>query len=208
MKRILVFLVILVIATFLTACISNKTKAGTDVVTGNAASMDGTSGTPAGKVLVVYYSATERTKIAAEAIAAATQGELFELVPQQPYTAADLNYNNKDSRVSREHDDPAGRHVELVKDTVDNFADYGTVFIGYPIWWGDASWVIDDFVKHNNFSGKTVIPFATAYSSPLGDSGNHLAAMAGTGNWRDGICFDRAMTTEKVADWAESLGIN
>lgn len=132
-------------------------------------------------------------------------GALFELVPQQPYTEADLDYNNKDSRVSREHEDAAGRHVALVKDTPDNFAVYDTVFIGYPIWWGSAAWPVDDFVKHNDFSGKMVIPFATSHSSPLGASGRNLAAMAGTGTWQEGECFDRSMTKEKVTDWVKSL---
>ena len=158
-----------------------------------------------GKTLVVYYSASGRTKTAAEAIAAATGGDLFELVPQQPYTTADLDYNNRDSRVSREHEDVSQRHVALVKDTSDKFASYETIFVGYPIWWGGAAWIVDDFVKRNDFTGKTVIPFATSYSSPMGSSGHDLAAMAGTGNWQEGACFDRDMTRDAVMTWAKGL---
>ena len=115
-----------------------------------------------GKTLVVYFSATGSTKTAAEAIAAATGGDLLELEPAEPYTSADLDYNSTDSRVSREHDDETLRDVALKTTTADNWADYDTVYIGYPIWWGIAAWPVDTFVKANDFTGKTVIPFCTA----------------------------------------------
>ena len=118
-----------------------------------------------GKTLVVYFSATGNTKAAAEAIAAATDGDLLELEPAEPYTSADLDYNNADSRVSREHDDETLRDVALKTTTADNWADYDTVYIGYPIWWGIAAWPVDTFVKANDFTGKTVIPFCTSASS-------------------------------------------
>ena len=100
-----------------------------------------------GKTLVVYFSATGSTKTAAEAIAAATGGDLLELEPAEPYTSADLDYNNAGSRVSREHDDETLRDVALKTTTADNWADYDTVYIGYPIWWGIAAWPVDTFVK-------------------------------------------------------------
>ena len=93
-----------------------------------------------GKTLVVYFSATGNTESAANYIAQATGGDLFELEPAEPYTDEDLNYNNDNSRVSREHEDESLRNVELVADTVENWDDYDTVFIGYPIWWGIAAW--------------------------------------------------------------------
>ena len=143
-----------------------------------------------GKTLVIYFSATGNTKAAAEAIAAATGGDLLELEPAEPYTSADLDYNNADSRVSREHDDETLRDVALKTTTVANWADYDTVYIGYPIWWGIAAWPVDTFVKANDFTGKTVIPFCTSATSDIGDSGKLLAQMAGTGEWLDGqpIC--------------------
>ena len=137
-----------------------------------------------GKTLVVYFSATGNTKSAANYIAQATGGDLFELEPAEPYTDEDLNYNNDDSRVSREHEDESLRDVELVADTVENWDEYDTVFIGYPIWWGIAAWPVDSFVKANDFTGKTVIPFATSASSDLGQSGELLAELAGTGDWQ------------------------
>lgn len=124
-----------------------------------------------GKTLVVYFSATGNTESAANYIAQATGGDLFELEPAEPYTDEDLNYNNDNSRVSREHEDESLRNVELVADTVENWDDYDTVFIGYPIWWGIAAWPVDSFVEANDFTGKTVIPFATSASSGLGQSG-------------------------------------
>ena len=211
-KKLMLFFMVVLSAVLLTACGGQSAAPKTSAAPGSEATAAAGDKAPAptaakagGKTLVVYYSATGRTKTAAEAIAAATGGDLFELVPQQPYTAADLDYNNKDSRVSREHEDASQRHVALVKDTPDNFASYETIFVGYPIWWGGAAWIVDDFVKHNAFTGKTMIPFATSYSSPMGSSGRDLAAMAGTGNWQEGACFDRDMTRDAVMTWAKGL---
>lgn len=158
------------------------------------------------KTLVVYFSATGNTKAAAEAIAAATGGDLLELEPAEPYTGADLDYNNADSRVSREHDDETLRDVALKTTTVANWADYDTVYIGYPIWWGIAAWPVDTFVKANDFTGKTVIPFCTSGSSDIGESGAQLAALAGAGDWQTGKRFASAVTQQEVADWVKSLG--
>ena len=158
-----------------------------------------------GKTLVVYFSATGNTKAAAEAIAAATGGDLLELEPAEPYTSADLDYNNADSRVSREHDDETLRNVALKTTTVANWADYDTVYIGYPIWWGIAAWPMDTFVKANDFTGKTVIPFCTSGSSDIGESGTQLAALAGTGDWQTGKRFASAVTQQEVTDWVKTL---
>ena len=94
----------------------------------------------AGKTLVVYYSATGNTENVANYIATATDGDLFELEPAEPYSDADLNWTDDNSRVVREHDDESLRDIELVADTVENWDSYDTVFIGYPIWWGIAAW--------------------------------------------------------------------
>lgn len=99
---------------------------------------------------------------------------------------ADLNYSDKNSRVSREHDDESLRDVALVSAEVPDWDSYDTVFIGYPIWWGGAAWPMNGFMTANDFTGKTVIPFATAASSGMGDSGTDLAKLAGTGDWLDG----------------------
>ena len=109
-----------------------------------------------GKTLVVYYSALGNTKDVAEKIAKITEADLFEIEPVEPYTDDDLDWTDDDSRVSREHDDESLRDVELVSTTVDNWDSYDTVYIGYPIWWGIAAWPVDNFVKENDFTGKTV----------------------------------------------------
>lgn len=154
-----------------------------------------------GKTLVVYYSATGNTEEAANYIAAATGGDLFELVPAEPYTDEDLNYNDDSSRVVYEHDNPDARDVELVESTVSDWESYDTVFIGYPIWWRIAAWPVDGFITANDFTGKTVIPFCTSASSGLGDSGELLAEAAGTGTWLESIRFSSSVSEDEVKTW-------
>ena len=160
-----------------------------------------------GNTLVVYYSATGNTEAAANYIADITGGDLFELEPADPYTGEDLNYSNQDSRVVYEYNNPDERNVELVADTVDNWGSYDTVFIGYPIWWGIAAWPVDGFVEANDFTGKTVIPFCTSASSGLGESGELLAEMAGTGNWLEGRRFTSRVSEADVQEWIDGLNL-
>lgn len=162
---------------------------------------DGTEG----KTLVVYFSATGNTERVAEVIAETTGGELFELEPVDPYTDEDLNYNDDNSRVSQEYADESLRNVELVADTVDDWQDVERVYIGYPVWWGIAAWPVNTFVEANDFTGKTVIPFCTSASSGLGDSGELLAELAGTGDWQEGMRFRSSVSDEDVVAWVESL---
>ena len=158
-------------------------------------------------VLVVYYSATGNTEEAANYIAQATGGDLFELEPVEPYTDDDLNWTDDNSRVSQEYADESLRDVELVADTVDNWDQYDTVFIGYPIWWGIAAWPVDGFIEVNDFTGKTVIPFCTSSSSSLGESGQLLAELAGTGDWQEGMRFRSGVSEEDVQSWIADLGL-
>lgn len=162
--------------------------------------------TASGNVLVVYYSATGSTKAVAETIADTTGGDLFEITPKEPYTSDDLNWSDDNSRVSREHEDESLRDVELTTTTVDNWDSYDTVFIGYPIWWAIAAWPVDNFVKDNDFTGKTVIPFCTSASSGIGQSGSLLADIAGTGHWLDGERFSSGASDSEVQDWVKQLG--
>lgn len=160
-----------------------------------------------GKTLIVYYSASGNTEEVANYIASATSGDLFEIVPTEVYTGADLDWTDNDSRVSREHDNEDERNVPLVSDTVDNWDEYDTVFIGYPIWWGIAAWPVDGFIKANDFTGKTVIPFCTSASSGLGESGELLEKKAGTGEWLEGERFRSGASEETVRLWVEGLGL-
>ena len=157
------------------------------------------------KALVVYYSATGNTEEVANYIAAAKDADLFELEPAQSYSSDDLDWTDRNSRVSREHDNPQERVVPLVADTVENWDSYDTVFIGYPIWWGIAAWPVDGFIAANDFTGKTVIPFCTSSSSGLGESGELLEKAAGTGEWLEGIRFRSGASEETVVEWVNGL---
>lgn len=160
-----------------------------------------------GKVLVVYYSASGNTARVANDIAEAAGADLFEIVPVEPYTSDDLNWTNQNSRVSVEHDNPDARTVELVSTEVPDWDSYTTVFIGYPIWWGIAAWPADGFVSANDFTGKTVIPFATSSSSGMGESGALLAQLASTGDWQVGQRFSSGASASDVQDWVSGLDL-
>lgn len=157
------------------------------------------------KTLVVYYSAQNHTKAVAEKIAQNLNADIFEIEPEEKYSNEDLNWTNSNSRVSKEHDDESLRDVKLKKDTVDNWNDYDTVLIGYPIWWGIAAWPVDTFVKANDFNGKTVIPFCTSISSGLGQSGKLLEREANGGDWKNGQRFNERPSDSTIKNWTDSL---
>ena len=159
------------------------------------------------KNLVAYYSASGTTKRIADYIAEEMNADVFVITPVNEYTDADLDWTDSSSRVVQEHNDLSNVHVELVQTAPNNFDTYDNIFIGYPIWWQEASWVVNDFVTENDFTGKNVIPFCTSMSSPLGESGTKLEAMAGTGNWLDGIRFTSRSSEEDVKKWANGLDL-
>lgn len=161
-----------------------------------------------GNVLVVYYSASGNTEAVAGYIAEATGGDLFAITPAEPYTSDDLNWTDENSRVSQEYADESLRDVELTTTEVENWDSYDTVFIGYPIWWGIAAWPTDSFVEANDFTSKTVIPFCTSSSSGLGQSGELLAELAGTGDWLEGQRFRSGVSQEDVSEWVDGLGLS
>ena len=156
-------------------------------------------------VLVVYFSATGNTENVANIIAEHTGAEIFELEAAEPYSQEDLNYNNEESRVSIEYQNPEERDVELVETSIEGWEDYGVVYIGYPIRWGIAAWPINDFIEDNDFTGKTVVPFTTSASSGLGESASLLADLAGTGNWLEGERFRSSVDESEVVEWLDSL---
>ena len=143
----------------------------------------------------------------AQTIADTAGADLFELEPSDPYTDEDLDWTDDNSRVTQEYEDTSLRDVELTADTVENWEEYDTVFIGYPIWWGIAAWPVNDFIQANDFTGKTVIPFATSSSSGMGESGELLAELAGTGDWQEGQRFRSGADEADVAEWVNSLGL-
>ena len=230
MKRTLSLLMSLVMALSLTACGGNENSSSSQVSSAapessaaESSASESSSEAPSSSevssqvqagetasgsnVLVVYYSATGNTAEVAQYIADSTGGDLFEIQPVEPYTDDDLNWTDDNSRVSQEHADESLRDVELVADTLENWEQYDTVFIGYPIWWGIAAWPVNGFVQANDFSGKTVIPFCTSTSSGLGQSGQLLADMAGTGDWQEGQRFRSGVSQEDVQSWVEELGL-
>ena len=179
-------------------------------------------GKNSGKILVAYYSASGTTKAVAEKIASYLGADLFEVVPKDDYTSADLNWTNKNSRVCREHDAIFGSKANgtatvsdlkkvpvALKDNAPDLSKYGTVFIGAPIWWGIAAWPINAFVEGADFNGKTVVPFCTSMSSGLGRCGELLHELAGTsnGNWLTGKRFGTRASDSEVRGWVDSLCI-
>lgn len=157
------------------------------------------------KILVVYFSATNNTKTLAEKIAENLNSDIFEIVPEKEYTSEDLDWTDSNSRVSKEHNDETLRNVKLKTTSVDNWDRYDTIIIGYPIWWGIAAWPVNTFVKANNFSGKTVIPFCTSASSGLGESDKLLKEEANGGNWLDGHRFSSGASNTDIKTFTDSI---
>lgn len=212
MKRIVYFLLSFVFALSLAACGNdtvNTNNSDTINSSANASNTveDETEITSDKKVLVVYYSATGSTKAVAETMADTLEADIFEIVPQEPYTDEDLDWTNDNSRASVEHNDESKRDVPLKKVTPDNWEQYDTVYIGYPIWWGIAAWPVNGFVEANDFTSKNVIPFCTSSSSSIGQSGELLANIAGTGNWIEGKRFSSSISEEEVNEWINEITI-
>lgn len=155
-----------------------------------------------GTVLVAYYSAQGHTKAVAETIAGELGASVFVIESADPFSGDDLNWRNDSSRVVTEYENPDQRSTRLAANAPADFAGYDTVFIGYPIWWQSASWAMTDFARQNDFTGKTVIPFCTSTSSPLGSSGSELEQLTGTETWQEGMRFAENASTEEVAQWA------
>jgi hypothetical protein len=159
------------------------------------------------EVLVAYFSATGNTRAVAERLADDLGATLFEIVPEETYTDDDLDFNNDDSRVVREHEDESERDTPLVQTTPDGFESYTTILLGYPIWWGEAAWPVDRFVTDNDFTDKTIYTFCTSQSSGIGDTTEDLAEMAGTGEWVEGERFDEDAEDADIDEWADSLDL-
>lgn len=159
-----------------------------------------------GKTLVVYFSASGNTEAVAEAIAETLDADIYELVPEQPYTDADLNWNDPDSRVNAEHENPDFR-TAIAGDAMD-LSGYDTIFIGYPLWWRQAPSIVWNFVENSDLAGKTMIPFCTSMSDGFGSSGDTLAGMAPDANWLAGQRYGEALDADAVTQWVSSLNLS
>lgn len=165
-----------------------------------------TSETQGGKVLVVYFSATNTTEGVAEHIASGLNADIYEIVPEDPYTDADLNYNDNNSRSTIEMNNPNARPEIL--GSVENMGQYDVVFIGYPIWWGEAPRIVSTFVESYDFTGKTIVPFCTSGGSGVGSSASNLEQLTNGATWMEGHRLNGSDSQETIMEWVNSLGLN
>lgn len=154
------------------------------------------------KKLVAYFSASGVTKAVAQRLAKAAGADLFEIKPEIPYTRADLDWTNKKSRSSVEMNNPDFRPE--IAETATNMDDYDTVFIGFPIWWYVAPTIINTFVESYDFSGKTIVPFATSGGSGMGKTVDVLKPLCPTANWKNGKMLNR-ISDQELEIWANSI---
>ena len=194
MKKIFVILMSLCLAIGLAACSGGNTSDETTETASEPA---------ANNALVVYFSVTGNTKGVAEKIADITGADIYEIEAAEEYTDEDIDWNNSDSRTTHEQNDPSAR-PEIGSDEL-SLEGYETIYIGYPIWWGQEPRIMDTFVESYDFDGITVIPFCTSGSSDIGESGENLADNAGSGNWLDGKRFDGGASEDEVRAWIDGL---
>ena len=158
------------------------------------------------KVLVAYFSATNTTEGVAKTIADSLGADLYEITPEQPYTSADLDYHDDKSRSTIEMNDPNSRPA--ISGSVENMDQYDIVFIGDPIWWGDAPRILSTFVESYSFSGKTVVPFCTSGGSGVGSSASNLEGLTSGATWLSGTRLNGNASRSSVAEWINGLGLD
>ena len=158
------------------------------------------------KVLVAYFSATGTTKGVAEHIANGLNADIYEIVPEDPYTDADLNYNDNNSRTTIEMNDPNARPA--ISGSVENMEQYDIIFVGYPIWWGEAPRIVSTFMESYDFSGKTIVPFCTSGGSGIGSSASNLERLTSGATWLDGRRLNGSDSQDTVMEWVNGLGLN
>ena len=159
------------------------------------------------KVLVAYFSATGTTKTLAEYAADAMGADLYEIVPEEPYTDDDLNYSDRNTRATVEQNDKNVRPA--ISGSVENMEQYEIVFLAFPIWWGEEPRIMDTFVEAYDFSGKTVVPFCTSGGSGFGSSGENMQSLStGDAVWLDGERLDSSSSREDIVDWINGLELD
>lgn len=229
MKKLIAIILTLVVSMSLVACGGNKESAETNtsdagngsltettvsesesVTDGQTEEMESTNVSNVEatevKVLVAYFSATGTTKRVAERIADGLNADLYEIVPQQPYTDADLNYRDNNSRSTIEMNNPDARPE--ISGSVENMDQYDIVFLGYPIWWYDAPRIMSTFVESYDFSGKTIVPFCTSGGSSIGSSASNLEKLTSGVIWLAGNRLSGSDSQDTVMEWVNSLGLD
>lgn len=158
------------------------------------------------KILVAYFSATGTTKGVAEHIANGLNADIYEIVPEEAYTDADLDYNDNNSRTTIEMNDPDARPA--ISGSVENMEQYDIIFVGYPIWWGEAPRIVSTFMESYDFSGKTIVPFCTSGGSGIGSSASNLERLTSRATWLDGQRLNGSDSQDTVMKWVNSLDLN
>lgn len=205
MKKLLSLLLPLALTLSLTAC-GGPASTSDDGASSTASEAAATSDTDGSShILVAYFSATGNTEAVAERLASGLDADLFSIVPADPYSEEDLDYNDDNSRSSQEMNDPSARPA--ISWTLDNMDQYDIIFLGYPIWWGDAPRIMSTFMESYDFSGKTIIPFCTSASSGISQSIATLQALAEDAGWRDGQRFDADTDEAELMEWVDSLNL-
>lgn len=167
---------------------------------------DHPQGSTSGGTLVAYFSCTGNTQGIAELIAEQTGADLYQITPETPYTTEDLEYGNASSRTSIEQNDPSARPA--IDGLAMDMAQYDTVFLGYPIWWGQAPKIISTFLENYDFSGKTIVPFCTSGSSGVGSSDTNLYGLCtDSAVWLPGEWFSANASQDQVSEWIGGLAL-
>lgn len=215
MQKITAVLLVFVLVFSLASCggnsENNRASAGENASTSaESASAATESETPENdaaeqKILVAYFSATGTTEGVAEQIAEGLSCNLYEITPQDPYTDADLNYSDTNSRTTSEMNDENARPA--ISGSVSDMAQYDVVFLGYPIWWGEAPRIISTFLESYDFTGKTIVPFCTSGSSGISSSVSSLKPLASGATWLEGQRFGGGASDETVMEWVRSLNL-
>lgn len=206
MKKLFTVLTMFVTALLMTACGGNTAQDTKAAPAKTETASTQTTPTTDSKTLVGYFSAQGHTKQLAETTSKALGADLVEIVPKEPYTAHDLDYNDKTTRATVEQNDPAARPA--IANKIENMAQYNTVIIAYPIWWAQEPRIVDTFVESYDFTGKTLVPICTSGGSDIGRSGEALAALTtGAATWKDGKLFAPTASADEIVDYFKSIGV-
>ncbi len=204
MKKTSLFITLVLVLTLLfTACKSSTSNTGSERVETPTTTAEATTVKADAETMVIYFSQTGTTKNVAEKLAKLTNAGLYEITAEEPYTEEDIDYDNDECRAAQEQDDLSVRPA--ISSAKLDLSGVKTIYLGYPIWFGQAPRILDTFVESYNFEGITIIPFCTSGSSPLGSSAERLEDLADSGNWQDGRRFSSATSSDDLQDWLDEL---
>jgi flavodoxin len=200
MKKHLFITVLIVLSTLAACAQKNKMANNTEIE-------NQIQGKNMKNFLIAYFSCTGTTRALAEQIAQASKAELYEIKPKIPYSSDDLNWRNSSSRTNTERNDPSSRPE--ISNNVENMEQYDVIFLGYPIWFGQAPKIIYTFLESYDFSGKTIVPFCTSGSSPIGSSASNLHSLCSNNTtWLSGSRFASNTSRSEIVKWINGLGLN